>query len=143
MPAARVVEGHAGMWLEIAAVVANRQGTCARRNVGAVLLTGSRLREIGWNGMERQGFLTCREGACPRGEMSLEDLPPNAPGYSQCLYLHAEFNVLLNFRHAVRAHHHKGWAKAFAITIYVSSEPCPECRDYAEWAGAELIWDGA
>lgn len=130
------------LFLEIANTIAKRNGTCTRRNVGAVLLANGRLREIGWNGMERKGLPTCQEGACPRGELSLSELPANAPGYSQCVYLHAEFNVLTNFRHAVRIQHRQGWAKPFQIIVYVSSEPCRECRKYADWAGAELIWEG-
>lgn len=131
------------MWLEIAGNIAKRKGTCARRNVGAVLLSAGRVRELGWNGMERgQGALeTCRGGACPRGKLSYEQQPIGV-GYSNCIYLHAEANVLWNFRHSQRIVEREGWARVFAVVIYVSSVPCEDCQKMAKWAGADLVWEG-
>lgn len=130
------------MWLEIATNVGTRKGTCTRRNVGACLVAGDRLREIGWNGMERGRALeTCRGGACPRGQLTEEE-QPHGIGYSNCIYLHAEFNVAENFRHAQRARNVEGWARNMRVVIYSSSVPCEDCTKYCEWAGIYLVWTG-
>lgn len=128
------------MYLEIAAIVGKRKGTCTRRNVGAVLVANGRQREVGWNGMERGGDLpTCASGACPRGQLSSEE-QPHGIGYSNCIYLHAEFNAAENFRHAQRARNVEGWAFSMGVTIYSSSVPCEDCAKYATWAGIALVW---
>jgi dCMP deaminase len=128
------------LYLRIAAMVGEHHGTCIRRNVGALLVADGRTREIGWNGMERaQGTLTCVQGGCPRGMLSLED-QPRGSGYSNCRYLHAEFNVAENFRHAQRARNVEGWALNWGIVIYTSSVPCEDCTKYCAWAGIVLDW---
>lgn len=132
----------ADMWMEIARFTGQAMGTCTRRNVGAALVANGRLREIGWNGMERgQNALTCMEGACPRGQLSLEEQSPGV-GYSNCIYLHAEFNAAENFRHSQRARNVDHWASPMGVTIYSSSVPCEDCTKYAFWAGIELVWPG-
>lgn len=130
------------MYLEIAGRVGKRKGTCSRRNVGAVLVSNGRLREIAWNGMERSALEpSCMDGYCPRGLLTATEQPPGR-GYSNCVYLHAEFNAAENFRHSQRARNVQGWASSIGITIYSSSVPCEDCIKYAAWAGIELIWEG-
>jgi dCMP deaminase len=130
------------MYIGIAHIIGLEKGTCKRRNVGAVLVSGGRLREGGCNGMERApDEPTCVGGACPRGLLSLEEQPPGS-GYSNCVYLHAEFNVIENFRHSQRIRNVQGWALPVGVTVYSSSVPCEDCVGYAAWAGVELIWEG-
>lgn len=125
----------------IAQLTGEAMGTCRRRNVGAVLVANGRIREVGWNGMERPADVaTCVLGGCPRGQLSAEQ-QPHGIGYSNCTYLHAEFNVLENFRHAVGIRNVEGWAAGAGVVVYTSSVPCEDCTKYAVWAGAELIWD--
>lgn len=129
------------LWLKVASTVGNAKGTCRRRNVGAVLVANGRMREIGWNGMERPyDSPTCDGGGCPRGLLSKTEQPPGS-GYSNCVYLHAEFNVLINYRFQANLRDREGWAAQAGIVVYSSSEPCEDCVKYAKWAGAELIWE--
>lgn len=141
-PFRTVEESEVEMWLEIADNIGRRKGTCTRRNVGAVLIANGRQRESGWNGMER-GHLasTCMGGACPRGMLSSED-QPHGVGYSNCVYLHAEFNVAENYRHSGGYRNVEGWATNLNVIIYTSSNPCEDCVTYARWAGITLVWDG-
>lgn len=129
------------LWLEIARITGLAMGTCKRRNVGAVLVANGRIREVGWNGMERaRDALTCVQDGCPRGQLTLQQQPAGS-GYSNCIYFHAEFNVLENFRHAAGLRNLEGWASALGVTIYTSSIPCEECTKYAAWAGVALVWE--
>lgn len=128
------------LFLAIAGLISAHRGSCIRRNVGAVLVAAGRLREIGWNGMERGALAdSCVSGACPRGRLSEEE-QPHGSGYINCVYLHAEFNVLENFRHSQGLRHVPGWAGPIGVVVYASSEPCEDCQAYAKWAGAELRW---
>ena len=127
-----------GLYLEFARKIGFANGTCSRRNVGAVLVAGGRVRETGWNGMERSvDAPTCMIGACPRGMLSLEE-QPRGSGYSNCIYLHAEYNVLENYRLSANIRNQKGWATG--IRVYTSSNPCEDCCKYSEWAGSMLVW---
>jgi deoxycytidylate deaminase len=130
------------MYLRIAHIVGDMMGTCVRRNVGAVLVSNGRQRELGWNGMERsENAATCMGGGCPRGFLSAEE-QPHGVGYSNCVYLHAELNAAENFRHSQRARSLEGWARPLGVTIYTSSVPCEDCLKYAAWAGIDLVWEG-
>jgi deoxycytidylate deaminase len=135
-----LVNAQQALYLEIAKMIGAANGTCTRRNVGAVLTASGRVREVGWNGMERSdGMPTCMGGGCPRGQLSSEE-QPHGVGYSNCTYLHAEYNVGENFRHAQRARNVQGWAFQLGVIIYSSSVPCEDCTKYAAWAGIELVW---
>lgn len=136
------VDPSLALWLEIARLAGVYNGTCARRNVGAVLVANGRFRELGWNGMERSdASQTCMGGGCPRGLLTAEE-QPHGSGYSNCVYLHAEFNAAENYRHSVRARNVEGWANGMGVTIYSSSNPCEDCLRYASWAGITLVWNG-
>ena len=129
------------MWLAIAAILAGNKGTCARRNVGAVLLAGGRFREAGWNGMERAADArTCEDGACPRGQLSYQEQPAGV-GYSNCVYFHAEYNVAENYRLSNNIRNLQGWAKGRGIVVYSSSAPCEDCQKYSAWSDFTLIWE--
>lgn len=128
------------VFMDVARIIGERMGTCLRRNVGAVLVVDGRLREVGWNGMERaRGAPTCKDGACPRGQLTAAE-QPHGVGYSNCIYFHAEFNAAENFRHSQRARNVEGWATPLGVAIYVSSEPCEDCKKHAAWAGINLVW---
>lgn len=128
------------LYLRIAELIAAERGTCARRNVGAVLTASGRVREVGWNGMERSSLATrCDEGGCPRGQLTVEQ-QPHGSGYHNCVYIHAEANALWNFRASQAVRDEAGWAARMQVVVYSSSEPCEDCQKYAVFAGAELIW---
>lgn len=129
------------LWLSVAKIIGETKGTCIRRNVGAVLLAEGRLREGGWNGMERdRSWPTCNDGACPRGKLTSWE-QPHGSGYSNCLYLHAEYQVAEHYRMSNNIRNQNGWANGRHLVIYVSGTPCEECIQYTERAGIKLIWE--
>jgi len=76
---------------------------------------------IGYNGTA-PGKPGCLDGACPRGQHKIVDLPeggdydtPLQPGY--CIATHAEMNAL------VRADHES----LFGATMYITLRPCLGC----------------
>ena len=121
-------------YLDIAAAVAKR-ADCTRRQVGAVLVVGNRIASCGYNGAPPK-MHGCLDGACPRGQMSYEEIEPGSsydtgPGF--CIGLHAEQNCLLDAA--------KRGVAVMHGTMYVTSEPCIGC--YKMMAGAELsavVW---
>lgn len=137
------------LYFQVAKMAASFHGSCNRRNIGAVLVVDGRIREVGWNGMERSEHRsTCVSGACPRGQLSAEQ-QPHGVGYSNCIYLHAEYNVLENFRHGQRIQAREGWAASMGARVYLAGyasdgspiNPCEDCIKLAGWAGAQLIWE--
>lgn len=126
----------------VAGKIAREAGTlagCRRRNVGAVLVIGGRIRGVGWNGMERgRDVPNCLDGACPRGLRSVEEVPHGRGPYDDCVYRHAEMNTLGNFRFNQHIHETEFWA--YGMQVVISEEPCAGCIAYAAWAGAVLIW---
>ena len=122
-------------FLSIAEAVACR-ASCTRRKVGAVLTKDNRIIATGYNGAPA-GDPDCLQGACPRGAMSLDEVPPlsdyDRPGTSGfCVAVHAELNALL---HATR--------DTDGSKMYVTDPPCPGCRKAMAAAGVILVaWPG-
>lgn len=123
-------------FLGIALSVSTR-ADCRRRKVGAVLVgTDNRVLEVGYNGAPA-GHRGCLAGGCPRGLLSYEQVAamadysdPASSGY--CIALHAEVNALLIAGRAARG-----------ATIYITDEPCPNCRKAIMGAGVvRAVWPG-
>lgn len=108
------------------AIEAASLSTCVRRRVGAVLVSpGGVLLSTGYN--EEREELRCDRGECPRGHKSLEEVPPGAP-YDDCVATHAEVNALQEW----------WYARLDGSTLYVTEEPCYQCRDYLKHWGSGI-----
>ncbi|MDR0366581.1 MAG: dCMP deaminase family protein [Bifidobacteriaceae bacterium] len=120
-------------FLGIARAVAAR-AKCVRRRVGAVLVVDRRIIATGYNGAA-PGRPDCLEGACPRGQLSYDQVPglgdydrPGSPGF--CVAIHAELNALL---FATR--------DTAGATAYITDPPCPGCRKALAAAGVvRAVW---
>lgn len=121
--------------------ILSETGTCQRRNVAAVVVVADSIRSSGVNVPSDASKPLCVEGGCPRGLLSKEECPPGS-GYAAtgCTYIHAERVALGRFREVERIREAVGWANG--LTVYVSSEPCVDCQEYARWACANLLWEG-
>lgn len=96
-------------FLAIARVVASR-GTCARRQVGCVLVDGDRhIISTGYNGVAA-GAPHCTERACPGAGL------PSGAGLDKCEAIHAEINALIHCAEIRRVE-----------TCYVTVTPCVSC----------------
>lgn len=105
---------------------------CTRRQVGCVLVDQERrIIATGYNGAPAgdPGCLT--DAACPRGQLSYDDIPADSDydsGPGRCIAVHAEANALLYARSSCRG-----------ATAYVSAKPCPSCDKLLRGAGIERI----
>ncbi len=142
MQANAEVPGWDEYFLGIAEAV-SRRGKCTRRQVGALLVVDRRIIATGYNGAA-PGRPDCLEGACPRGQLSYDEVPglgdydrPGTAGF--CIAIHAEVNALLfATRDTNRA------------VAYITDPPCPGCRKAlaaagivrAVWPDGELDADG-
>ena len=115
-------------FLSIARVVATR-ADCRRAQVGAVLVNSNHeIRGTGYNGAPA-GVPGCASaGACPRGQLSYEELPADS-SYDSCTADHAE-------RNAIRHTNHLEWSGA---TLYVTRRPCPACQTLINAAGIARV----
>ena len=109
--------------LMIAKAVSLR-GDCTRRQVGVVILNSAhRIMATGYNGMApgEPGCLT--NGACPRGQLSLEEAPRGS-GYkaTNCTATHAEVNALQQLQPSAR--------RGETYTLYTTYRPCAACTEY-------------
>lgn len=96
-------------WLEIAHVIAKR-GTCARRQVGAVLVNRSyQALATGYNGPART-LPHCTDTPCPGASH------PSGQGLEACEAIHAEANALLQCPDVEQIH-----------TCYTTASPCVHC----------------
>lgn len=117
---------------------------CRRRRVCAIIydLDDGVVITTGYNG-RAAGLPGCASaGACPRGQMSYDQVPagvngasyaPGGPG--ECDGVHAEVNACLRSGRAPRNHR---WGMA------VTDEPCPfTCRPIVKATGiVEVVWPG-
>ncbi|ATW69411.1 deoxycytidylate deaminase [Streptomyces phage Olicious] len=116
------------------ALVWSEEAKCTRRQVGAVLVKDGHIISTGYNGVP-SGRKHCTEGGCPRGKLSYDDVPMGADyNAAQCTAIHAEANALL-----------RAGGRAEGGTIYVTAEPCQQCRNLILGAGVSLVvhLDGA
>lgn len=110
-------------YLGIAYAVSLR-GDCIRRQVGAVLVKDNRIKATGYNGSP-PGGPSCLAGECPRVSRN----PVAGSGYEDCVAIHAEANALLY-----------GGVTPGAV-LYVTTEPCHECRRLAAGARvSRVVW---
>lgn len=119
-------------FLGVAEAVAGR-ADCTRSQVGAVLTRADRsIAATGYNGV-RPGQKGCLEGACPRGQLSYDECPSDAPytsGPGKCVAIHAEMNAVLFLPDNEQA-----------VTCYVTREPCRECLFFLKLHGVErIVW---
>jgi dCMP deaminase len=106
-------------FLEVATAISLR-GDCTRSKVGAVLVDDNhRIIATGYNGVP-PGVAGCLSGACPRGKLSYEELPPGND-YSNCIANHAEFNAILYASPEERS----------GTTLYITRRPCDGCKQLA------------
>lgn len=122
--------------LGIAFAVAAR-ADCSRRKVGAVLLgPDRRVVGVGYNGYPAGQPGCASEGACPRGRLSYEQVEAGqsyTSGSGVCGALHAEENACSWVDRAARV----------GATLYVTDEPCPNCRRFLAGSGvAAVVWPG-
>lgn len=112
------------------------RAACTRRQVGAVILDADgRIVSTGYNGTAK-GQVHCPDGGCPRGAFGYEQVPPllgNDGHEVACVALHAERNAIT-------------WALQHSAdlkncTLYISCEPCPDCRRLAKGVAlGAVIW---
>lgn len=103
---------------------------CTRRKVGAVLAVDNLLVSSGYNGAPSGARGCATDGACPRGQLSHEELEEYAPyeGEGECIALHAEHNALRG-----RLHLHG--------TLYVTARPCDMCWNLIESSNVNrVVW---
>lgn len=118
-------------FITIAKAVALR-ADCTRSKVGAVLVDpGHRVVSVGYNGAPSgvPGCLTA--SACPRGRLTLQELPPGGK-YDNCIAIHAERNAIM----------YADVEKRKGSTLYITRRPCTGCHELILTEGiAEVIWE--
>lgn len=120
-------------YLNIAEAVAAR-ADCTRRRVGAVIIDyNNRPLGQGYNGAPpgKPGCLSM--GACPRGQMSIDDILPGSSydtGAGSCIAVHAEINAILDAG---------GRRACLGATLYVTDKPCDGCSRIIEAAGISRV----
>lgn len=109
-------------FIEMVRVVATR-GSCARRQVGCVLVDKmNRVVAMGYNGPAR-GLPHCTQGSpCPGANC------PSGEGLDLCQAIHAEQNALLYCKDVYEIH-----------TAYVSCFPCVSCLKLLLNTGCQKI----
>ena len=118
--------------LELARAASIR-GDCTRRQVGAVVMDQNhRIVGAGYNGYPSGEPGCLSDGACPRGRLTYEQAPAGR-GYasSGCKAVHAEVNAV---EHAL-----SGGVKDAAWTVYITDEPCEDCRNYLAVQGSYVL----
>jgi dCMP deaminase len=113
-------------YLDIAQAV-SRRADCTRRQVGAIVVQGDRIVSTGYNGAPA-GYPGClTAGACPRGQMSKDEILPGSSydtGKGACIALHAEQNAIL-----------RAGLETRGATLYVTHPPCDGCGRLIAGAG--------
>lgn len=114
----------------IAEAVAQRTD-CTRDRVGAVILDDNhRVIATGYPGVA-SATRGCLEGTCPRGRLTLEELPHGSPydsGPGLCISTHAEVNAML-----------QAGGKIDGTTIYVTRQPCTSCMKTIRNSGIRSV----
>lgn len=111
------------------AVGLSQFSTCSRRQVGAILVQNNIIVAEGYNGVS-SGEIHCKDGGCPRGGMSVQDVPPGSDYNAfPCKAIHAEHNAILR----------AGWERCKGATLYVTDEPCTQCTVLIKHVGIERV----
>ena len=101
---------------------------CTRRRIGCVLVDADRrVIATGYNGAPAGEPGCLSSGACPRGQLSYDEVPKDS-NYDNCISIHAEANALLYARASVKG-----------ATAYITDKPCPSCAKLLRGAGIERI----
>lgn len=107
----------------------SRFSNCIRRQVGAVLVQNNIIIAEGYNGPP-SGEVHCSDGGCPRGAMSMQDVPPGSDYNAfPCVAIHAEHNAILR----------AGMERCKGATLYVTDEPCIQCSTLIKHVGIERV----
>jgi dCMP deaminase len=120
-------------FLEVARTIAAR-ADCRRAQWGAVIVKANRIVSTGYNGAPAGGP-SCLAGECPRGLLSLSEVPSGHADYSDCVAVHAEQNAIAA---ATRA-------DTEGATIYLrrydrqGGQPCDMCAKLIAAAGVTRI----
>ena len=122
-------------FLDIARVVATR-ADCTRRQAGAVIVVENRIISTGYNGAPAGDPGCLSAGACPRGQLTYEELKAHSSydeGLGYCVATHAEVNALL----------HAGQSCRGATLYVVPGRPCVGCWRSMKSAGlVRVVWAG-
>ena len=103
--------------------------TCSRRKVGAVVVKDRKVIGNGFNGVA-SGMVHCDVGGCPRGSMSVRNVPPGSDyNLFPCYAIHAEHNAILQ----------AGLESCKGATLYCTDQPCQQCANLIEHAGITRI----
>jgi len=119
------------------ALTVSERADCTRRLVGAVMFSADhRILGTGYNGYPagKPGCLS--DGACPRGQLTYDELPTGTSYVNvanPCGALHAEENLVLYVPRELR----------LGATVYVSDEPCANCQRVLSGSGiSRAVWPG-
>ena len=113
-------------FMEMAELTAKR-ATCARRQVGAVIVKDNRAVATGYNGAPR-GLAHCDEiGGCMRQKLGI----PSGQRHELCRALHAEQNAIISAASMGNA--------IEGGTIYITHQPCVICAKMIVNAGIQRI----
>jgi dCMP deaminase len=117
-------------WLAIATVVAQRSW-CARRQVGAVIVTrDNRVASVSYNGPPRgQRVVTTCDHWCRRAINEDLTINQNPTLYDNCDAIHAEANALLR----------ADYTDIAGGTVYVSSAMCVNCAKLIANSGVSRV----
>ncbi len=97
------------LYLQMAQLIATR-GTCARRQVGCVLVDArGRVLSMGYNGVP-SGAPHCTDHPCPGANF------PSGQGLNECQAIHAEQNAVVLLPDPWAVH-----------TAYITVTPCQSC----------------
>ncbi len=114
-------------WKMALAVDVASRSNCVKTHVGAILLTGDRVRAVGYNGTI-EGYPDCFDGGCPRCR---DENIGRGEQLDRCVCVHAEENALIS-------------AARFGIEVegaecYVTHEPCLSCTRLLIQAHVRLV----
>lgn len=115
------------------------RGDCTRSKVGAILVDNKskRVLSTGYNGV-KPGEEGCLAGACQRGMLTLEQLPPYS-SYVNCIAKHAEHNCIewwFRWGGNDELYH-----PLSGTTMYVTRQPCSDCEQLLRGYGVgRTVW---
>lgn len=126
--------------------LADHGSFCTRRKVGAVLFdVDGRFLAYGVN--RTPVGQRCDEGHCPRGQSTHAELPPDSPGYDQCIAQHAEMTAIELATERLAARMGEPTVQMLSgpqlfryTTMVVTDEPCHECMPRLKYFQMNVYW---
>ena len=119
-------------FMSIAHAVKGRS-SCARRQVGAVVIKEKQIISTGYNGTPR-GVKNCNEGGCERCNTPTDSVP-SGTSLDRCSCSHGEENAIVHA--ALHGMNTNGAA------LYTTNTPCTTCAKMIINAGIKKIVSGA